>query len=510
MSVTSLSQKERRNSPRIPTNLRAALQYQEKNSQRNDGVIVKDISMGGVRIRLKNIEEFPAHIGQPIFISLYFSSNEATQLEKAEIVWISSNMAEAGLKFIELSSDTHRKIVNRFLSESSLSPKIPHNTKLDYDENFISQRRQWLERTLNTKLCHIAHTSQPALDFKGNIEQFIGVAQIPIGIAGPLKINGQYAKGNFYVPLATTEGALVMTYNRGMKVLTEAGGVSTSILQDFVHISPSFPVEPGESLSFIQWIQNNFQVLKVEAEKTTRHGKLQRIEPFIFGDRVVLKFVFTTADAQGLNMINKATEAACKFIEQSTSKPFYLRSNYSSVKKVASANVYCGYGKSVQAEAVISPRILKLLNTTPQKMVEYYISGLYSSFQAGIHGVNGHAANAVAALFVACGQDIADVAMSHVSSFFCSTTKGGDLRVTLHLPNLLIGTVGGGTGLGTQKECLELLGCYGQGKAKKFAEIIASTVLAGEISVIAAVVTGSYVQAHEKYGRNRPQEENMV
>lgn len=502
--------KELRQHPRITTSLNSVLNFQENNQALSATVTIKDISLGGFKLYLNNTLSPEKLSSQKFRVKIPFSKNSSEINEEVEIVWTHSHFA--GVRFLNLSADSEKILKTIFPTVQELPPKapsktsskVPHNTRYDYDEKFIQERRAWLEEKTETKLKHVGHYSFPTEELKGNIEQFIGVAQVPIGITGPLKITGEHAQGEYYVPLATTEGALVMTYNRGMRVLSEAGGVRCWIDSDEIHISPSFPVEPYEGHSFISWVQRHFHILKEKAEETTQHGKLLKIEPFLIGDRVVLKFVFYTADAHGLNMINKATEAACKYIQAETGKPFYQRSNFSSVKKASPENIHKGYGKSVFAEAVIPAKVLKLIQVTPQQMFDYYYSGLYSSFQAGVQGVNGHTANGIAAIFLACGQDIADVAMSHVGSFFCSITKEGDLRVNLQMPNILVGTVGGGTALGTQKECLELLGCYGAGKAKKFAEIVTATALAGELTVISAVITGTYVQAHEKYGRNKP------
>ncbi len=391
--------------------------------------------------------------------------------------------------------------------EKEVALRIPHNTRRDYVKDFVTKRREWLSRQVDTKLSHIGYYSEDPKNMQGNIENLIGVSQIPLGIAGPLKINGQHAKGDFYIPLATTEGALVMTYNRGMLVLTKSGGANTDVLKDEVHVSPVFLVKNVvEATQLINWINSTFNEIKTEAEKTTKHGKLLNIEPIMAGRRVILKFSYFTGDAQGLNMINRATEAACKFILEKTNKKFLLRSNFSSIKKVSAFGIYKGQGKAVFADVTIPRKVLRLLQASPEETESYFISTLLSSTHAGMIGENAHIANGVAALFAACGQDIADVSTSHIGISMCEVTESGDLYVSTYVPNLFVGTVGGGTGLGTQRECLEILGCYGSGKVKKFAEIVGATVLAGEIAVLAALTNGTYVEAHERYGRNRPKE----
>ena len=251
------------------------------------------------------------------------------------------------------------------------------------------------------------------------------------------------------------------------------------------------------------FLKKHFKKIKDVAESTTRYGKLLNIEPHLVGRRIVLKFTYNTCDAQGLNMINKATDAACKYISGITQKRYYLRSKFSSVKIVSMNNIHNGYGKAIFAECVISKDILKFLGTTPEDIYNYAVSGMLVSLYSGIIGLTAHIANAIAAIYIACGQDVADVSTSHIGITMCEVTEEKNLYVSLYIPNLLVGTVGGGTGLPTQRECLEIMKCYGNHKSSKFAEIVAASCLAGEISVLIALVTGVYVKAHEILGRNK-------
>ncbi|RKY42673.1 MAG: hydroxymethylglutaryl-CoA reductase [Candidatus Makaraimicrobium thalassicum] len=384
---------------------------------------------------------------------------------------------------------------------------MPHNKIKNYSKEFVGKRCEWLEEKTACSLRHIRVYSEEEKNMQGNIENLIGVCQIPVGIAGPLKINGDHAKGDFYVPLATTEGALVMTYHRGMKALSRAGGVSVRVLRDEMHISPAFYVKDlADAENLIKWIKANFHEIKKEAESTTQYGKLLDIEPIIISREVITRFTYYTADAQGLNMINRACEKACRFIERETGREYVLRSNYSSIKKSSNNILHIGQGKSVFADATLTRDSLRILGVTPREIERYFRNGELASRRAGMLGNNAHFANAIAALFIACGQDAADVSISHVGVSSCEAINdGNELYISVYLPNLSVGTVGGGTGLGTQKECLEILDCYGAGKAKKFAEIVGATVLAGEIAALAALAARIYVRAHEKYGRNRPE-----
>jgi len=378
--------------------------------------------------------------------------------------------------------------------------------KQEYTKEYIAKRVKWVSEQTNTKLFHVTQYLELPARMRGNIENLIGMCQIPLGIAGPLRVNGKYAKGDFYIPLATTEGALVMTYHYGMRVVTKAGGASTVILKNEMHVSPVFILRGIKEVDrFLLWVNDNFQQIKQEAEKTTRHGELLNISPIILGNRVILKFSYRTGDAMGANMIARATEEACQFISKKTKKNFFIKSNYSSDKKVAAHNFINGYGKTVVADVTISRRdVLELLNTTPEEIYKCYHASLLGSVAAGMVGTNCHFANGIAALFIACGQDVASTVNSHVGISTCECTNDGNLYVSIYLPSLIVGTVGGGTGLATQRECLELLGCYGTGKAEKFAEIVSAVLLAGEIALGASIANGTFVKAHEKYGRNRP------
>jgi hydroxymethylglutaryl-CoA reductase (NADPH) len=383
--------------------------------------------------------------------------------------------------------------------------RIPRDSKDDYSKNIVEERVKWLNSETNSSFLHLSSYSQDMKQFAGNIENYIGVTQIPIGIAGPIKINGDHAKGEFYVPLATTEGALVTDYHIGMKVITRAGGVNATVLSNDIHISPVFMMKNiNDAKDFITWVNKSFSDLKKEAEGTTRHGKLLKIEPFLVGHRVILKFHYNTKDAQGMNMINVATDAACKYIYSKTRRKYYLRSKFSSVKIVSSNNIFQGYGREVFVDGVIPRSLIQLLRTTPEELSAYYSSCLLVSARAGIVGMTAHIANGIAAIFTACGQDIADVSTSHIGISMCEVTNKGDLYISLYIPNLLIGTVGGGTGLGTQSECLKILDCFGSGKADKFAEIVASSCLAGELAILASIINGTFINTHQRLGRNRP------
>lgn len=207
-------------------------------------------------------------------------------------------------------------------------------------------------------------------------------------------------------------------------------------------------------------------------------------------------------------MINKATDSACKWIAAKKRKKYIIRSNFSSIKKVSAHNMIKGYGKALFAEVNIPREKLESFGTTPEAIYKHYMSSLLAGTYAGMVGANCHVANGITAVYIACGQDVADISTSHVGTTGCEINEKGGLYVSLYIPNLLVGTVGGGVSLGTQRECLEIIGCYGANKVNKFAEIVVSLALAGEVAVALALATGTYVEAHEKYGRNRPKTGN--
>lgn len=240
------------------------------------------------------------------------------------------------------------------------------------------------------------------------------------------------------------------------------------------------------------------------AQADSRHTLLLGIDRRRVENNLVLRFRYQTCDAHGLNMINHATFNACKYIEEKTKSSFYLRSHYSGVKHHSLLNEREGYGRVVKASAVISEKALEFLNVTAKELKEFCDRCIECATAAEVASINVHASNAIAATFLACGQDVADISSSHVCSGRTSLVNGGkDILWECTLRNLLVGTIGGGTHLGTQRECLSILGCLGTGCADKFAEIVAATVLAGEFPTAAAVVNRAYVDIHDRYGRNK-------
>jgi hydroxymethylglutaryl-CoA reductase (NADPH) len=386
---------------------------------------------------------------------------------------------------------------------------VPRFKDQGYTSEDVERRRRWVEQKLGIRLPLVGACAIPTPEMRGNIENPIGAAQMPLGVAGPLLVNGQHATGVFYVPLATTEGALVRSYERGMAILTRAGGVTTRIFADTNLVAPWFPFESvDEAHRFVTRLPECIDALRAEAESTTRHGRLQKVDTQVVGRAVMVTFHYHTADAQGMNMIVKATDRACKWLVANGVAPkFQIFSGLSSEKRASGYLLSAVKGKKVVAGALVPAGILNAyMRMTPKGIADVWHSTIVGHLQANAIGFNAHYANGLTALFIACGQDVANVANAAVGITDYEVTDDGDLYASVTLPSLTVATVGGGTGLGTSRECLTLLGCSGAGHALKLAEIFAATVLAGELSMASAIGSGEFVSAHEEYGRNRPRE----
>lgn len=341
---------------------------------------------------------------------------------------------------------------------------------------------------------------------KGNIEGYVGDVCVPVGVLGPLRVNGLNAHGDFYVPLATTEGALVASYQRGATVISKSGGAKCLCLTERVVRAPAFVFRDViEASHFLMWLLSEFDDLKATVATTSRHARLEDIKTTLQGNIAYVMLEYSTGDAAGQNMVTFASRAICEgLLLRSPVKPvrWYLESNMSGDKKATASSFMYVRGKKVVSEVIIDKKLLKrFVGVTPQMMLDYYHVSSLGGILTGSIGVQGHFANGLAAVFLATGQDVACVAEAAVGTTQMDVTADGDLYITVQLPNLIVGTVGGGTKLPTQKSALQMMDCYGEGKARKFAEIVAAVVLAGEISLTGAICAGDFDTAHEKYGR---------
>jgi len=339
---------------------------------------------------------------------------------------------------------------------------------------------------------------------KGAVENFIGFTHIPVGVIGPLRVNGLFAQGDFFVPMATTEGALVASYHRGAHAVSRCGGVVALCVSESLCRAPAFTFRSIlDAGVFIDWAVSNLATFRELAASTTRHGELIDMKPSFNSNTAFLIFEFRTADAAGQNMVTVATQRICEWIESSSPvKPatWYVEGNLSGDKKATMLSFLFHRGRKVVAEAFISREVIKrFLHSSPEDMTEYCRVSTLGGIQSGSIGIQGHYANALAALFLCCGQDVACLSEASVGITTMRVTPDGDLYVSVSLPNLTVGTVGGGTFLPGARDCLRMLGCEGSGHARKFAEICAATVLAGEVSIIAALASGDFSKAHATF-----------
>ena len=388
--------------------------------------------------------------------------------------------------------------------------RIPRDPDDDYNPEIIKTRQAFVEEFTGKKMDHITHYSFDPHILKGNIEHFTGVAQVPLGFAGPLTINGEQAQGDFLIPLATTEGTLVASYNRGIKVLNLSGGVKCSVVGDAMQRAPVFVFNDArEARDFVTWAQEHLDKIREEAESTSSIAKLQYIDYFLASKFAYLRFNYSTGDAAGQNMVGRATFAACSWIldhyeHKDQIRHFYLESNFATDKKASQVNLMRTRGKRVTAEAIVKRNVLiETMRVEPENLVYHAGVANVGSILSGANNNGLHSANAITAMFIATGQDVANVAESSAGVVYTELTREGDMYLSITIPSLIVATYGGGTSLATQRECLELLGCYGRGKVNRFAEIVAGAVLAGEISLASAISSSDWVSSHEQYGRNR-------
>lgn len=387
--------------------------------------------------------------------------------------------------------------------------KLPRDPENDYTRAMAAARRQAVTAATGADLSHVGSYSVDPAVLPGNIEGFAGVVQVPLGFAGPLLVQGEHAQGEFYVPMATSEGTLVASYSRGMRLTREAGGVRTTVIDDSMQRAPVFVFEDARhARDFGDWVTAHFAAIKAAAETTTRSGRLRHIEQYAMGKMRWLRFCYTTGDAAGQNMVSKATREACMWIlaqRPAGLEHFSLAANFDTDKKHSHVNALHTRGKRVVAEITLPAKLIQeVMHTTGEALFKQRQLSNMGALMAGSVNNGAHFANGVTALFIACGQDVANVAESSAGFVHGELKPNGDYYFSATIPALVVATYGGGTGLPTQRECLDVLGCYGSGKVQKFAEIVAATVLCGELSLASAIVSDQWVSSHDRLGRNRP------
>ncbi len=389
----------------------------------------------------------------------------------------------------------------------SKADSIPRNPESDYSNEQASIRREFVKAKTGATLDMVGKYAIDPEVTRGNIENFMGVVQMPLGLAGPMLIDGEHARGDFYVPMATTEGTLLASYSRGMRAISASGGVKTTVVKHSMQRAPVFLFANAlEAREFGAWLVSEFATIKAVTETTTRSGKLTEIEQYPVANMLYTRFCYTTGDAAGQNMTSKATFAACEWIKANHPlQPRYILSGaIDTDKKHSAMNMIQTRGKRVIAEFTLKREVARdLLRIDTTNLFRYRQIAAVGAMQAGSAYGGAHSANGLAAVYIATGQDAANVAESHGGITYGQLLENGDYYWSVTLPAIICATHGGGTSLPTQRECLEVLGCYGTGKADKLAEIIAAVVLAGDVSLTSAVLAGDWVSSHEALGRNR-------
>ncbi|PSU35891.1 hydroxymethylglutaryl-CoA reductase [Photobacterium lutimaris] len=399
------------------------------------------------------------------------------------------------------ADELQQRLGSNFAKPDKKQPRTPYLTP-----KAVERRWQMLDNEEAKAQLLDGYTQEQMLCYSKNIENFIGTVKMPIGIAGPLRVNGLFAQDDFHVPLATTEAALVASYNRGSQLITQAGGASAMLLNEGVTRTPCFAFyDLAQAGQFVAWVVTQYDEFRRIAESTTRHGKLTDISVNIEGNHVYLVFEYLTGDASGQNMVTISTNAVFEHILQhSPIEPLeaFLDGNLSGDKKATAQTLRGVRGKKVTAEINIDKALVeKMLHTTPKKMAEFARMNTIGGTLSGSIGINAHYANALAAFYIACGQDAACVAESAVGITRIEVNQQGGLYASVTLPNLMVGTVGGGTSLPSQKACLDLLGLHGSGNSQALSEVCAALCLAGELSIVGAFCAGHFSRAHHKLAR---------
>jgi hydroxymethylglutaryl-CoA reductase (NADPH) len=397
-------------------------------------------------------------------------------------------------------------------------PDVPPAPSVPQGKDWASVARRWETTKASPDMRRLLLSDEAMSGAMGDppplIENFIGAVQVPVGLAGPLRVNGSHARGDFYIPMATLEPTLIATYSRGAQTISLAGGCTAVLLDEGVIRSPGYEFESlVDSVEFAHWIAAHEEEIRGVAEGTTRFGKILDLKARVTGRYVHLIFEMATGDAMGQNMVTIAVDAVMKHLAQHCPiKPVFatLDANMSGDKKPSVQTFQSVRGRNVSAEVVI-PRDLCLerLNVEPERMKSYNDIAWTGGVNSGTVGIQGHYANGLTALYIACGQDAACASESAVGVTMLDVTEDGDLYASVTLPNIMVGTVGVVSYLPGQRACLELLGLYGKGAAAKLAEVCAGVALAGDLSMLAALSAGEFARAHRRLGRGKYTSQNI-
>ncbi|XP_062024970.1 3-hydroxy-3-methylglutaryl-coenzyme A reductase 1-like [Rosa rugosa] len=393
-------------------------------------------------------------------------------------------------------------------------PSYSLETKLGDCKRAASIRREALQRVTGKSLEGLPLEGFDYESILGQCcEMPVGYITIPVGIAGPLMLDGR----EFSVPMATTEGCLVASTNRGCKAINLSGGASSVLLKDGMTRAPVVRFNSAKraaELKFFMEDPDNYETISMVFNKSSRFGRLQTIKCAVAGKNLYMRFCCSTGDAMGMNMVSKGVQNVLDFLQNDfpDMDVIGISGNYCSDKKPAAVNWIEGRGKSVVCEAVIKGGIVtKVLKTNVAALVELnMLKNLTGSAIAGaLGGFNAHASNIVSAVYLATGQDPAqNIESSHCITMMEAINDAKDLHVSVTMPSIEVGTVGGGTQLASQSACLNLLGVKGANReapgsnARQLASVVAGAVLAGELSLMSAIAAGQLVKSHMKYNRS--------
>jgi hydroxymethylglutaryl-CoA reductase (NADPH) len=389
--------------------------------------------------------------------------------------------------------------------DSELPRRLPATTDASREAMHVRHERLRQDGYVIDHLAGCAPELDPA-SLAGRIEGFVGFARIPLGVAGPIRIRGAAAKGDFFVPLATSEGTLVASFQHAFNAINRCGGAAALCGNEQVGRAPCFEFDTlAQAGEFAAWLPARLAALQDLTEKNSRFCRLREVTTSVVGNTVYVVFEFSTGDAAGQNMVTAATQLICdRLLAETPLMPltWMLESSVSGDKRASALAFRGARGRNVSAEVVLPPKqIERYWRTSAERLAQAWTQSINGIAQTGTIGLQGNVANALAALFIACGQDVACVSEAVTAITRVERTPGGDIYASVTLPNLIVGTVGGGTSLPTARECLAMLGCVGTGRAAKFAEICAVVVLAGELAILGAMAGGSFASAHAAGGR---------
>lgn len=370
----------------------------------------------------------------------------------------------------------------------------------------VSDRRKAVEKQVGVSLSNIgSYSLSESVASTRNCENMIGVAQVPMGVAGPLRVKSLKSKvKNYYIPLATTEGALVASVSRGCKAITESGGASVDSHTVGATRGPVFRMKNlKEHDQLYRYLKTNLDELNTIAQQTSHHLKLERLLTRGVGRYRYVRFVFDTDDAMGMNMATIATQALVSHIEKKLGiSCVSVAGNFDVDKKPSWLNAIENRGTKVWAEVTIPEDVLlHTLKTTAKRVYDVWLAKcMIGSALSGSMGFNAQFANVIAAMFLATGQDLGHVGEGSIGITTAEIVDGNNLYVSVTLPDLMVGIIGGGTGLATQKEALSIIGAK---TSREFAEVVGAAVLAGEVSLLSSLAEGTLAKAHKKLARGR-------